>query len=165
MNRKIIISDTGPLIAFAKINFIDILLKLFHPIILTENVVKECLSDLSRPDAQAIQHAIKKNKIKVHSFENNQLFFTLSNILGEGEASAITLALELKATLLIDEKLGRQVAENNKLKIIGTAGVLLLAKKSKLIEKVGLLIDNLKQSGYFFSEGLILEILTRSGEA
>lgn len=69
------------------------------------------------------------------------------------------MACELHAGLLIDEKLGRNAAIKFHLSIIGTAGVLLLAKKKKLIPKIAPLINELKENGYYLSKELIKEIL------
>lgn len=93
--------------------------------------------------------------------ENKVLF----DVLGKGEASAIILASQLKAGLLIDEKLGRKVARKMQLPIIGTAGVLLLAKEKNLILEIAPLIFELKKSGYYLSEELINTVLIRAQEA
>jgi predicted nucleic acid-binding protein len=65
------------------------------------------------------------NDPAIHQYQN------IFDILGPGEATAIILASQLKAGLLIDEKLGRKAAQKMNLHIIGTAGVLLLAKEKK----------------------------------
>ncbi len=44
--------------------------------------------------------------------------------LDPGELSAISLAVELKAPLLIDERMGRKIAKDQGLEIIGAVGVL-----------------------------------------
>jgi predicted nucleic acid-binding protein len=84
--------------------------------------------------------------------------------LGEGEAAAIALAAERGHGVLIDEKLGRAVAEGLKLKVIGTVGVLLLARRRNLIPAVKPLLEDLKTSGHRLSEELIQEALRRAGE-
>lgn len=50
------------------------------------------------------------------------------------------------------------------IKVIGTVGVLLLAKNNKIINKISPLIQALQQSGYFLSTDLINEILKRAKE-
>lgn len=133
-------------------------------IIVPEAVAAECLVDTSRPGASEIQKAIQKKIIKVEANPELDGNHELLTILGKGEAAAITLALKLQTGLLIDERLGRSAAKKLNVKIIGTAGVLLLAKRNKLIDKVSPLIYELKKSGYYLSSELIMEILKKAKE-
>ncbi len=55
-------------------------------------------------------------------------------MLDEGESAAIRLALKLSASVLMDEKSGRKIATNLGLHVIGSAGVLVAAKKRGLID-------------------------------
>jgi predicted nucleic acid-binding protein len=47
------------------------------------------------------------------------------------------------------------------IKIIGTAGILLLAKDEKIIKSVKPVINDLKNAGYYLSDNLIKEVLKR----
>jgi predicted nucleic acid-binding protein len=61
-----------------------------------------------------------------------------------GEAEAVVLALENNIQdILIDEYRGRRLAEARGLAVIGTVGVLLQAKKTKLIQAVKPELDEL----------------------
>src|SRR2546427_12143413 len=84
----------------------------------------------------------------VHGFGNNRsgtlLPDTLRPALGPGERAAISLAAEVKAsTIILDEEPARKVAVQLKIPIIGTAGVLVLAKDLKLIVAVKTRVDAL----------------------
>jgi predicted nucleic acid-binding protein len=153
---KIIIADAGPLIAFGRIKCLSLLAETLGEIIAPRQVLNECLSDLAMPGAREISEAIEKQIVTPHEGPKNHQFQNLFDILGHGEASAIILALQLKAGLLIDEKIGRQTARKMNLRIIGTAGVLLLAKEKKLIE--------LKNVGYYLSEELIETVIKQASE-
>lgn len=163
MDNKIVVADAGPLVAFGRINSLWLLSEILGLIIIPETVAAECITNTSKKGASMIQEAIDNEIIKVHenTRNGNQEF---SDILDAGEAAAIALALKLKTGLLIDEKLGRSVAKKLKLKIIGTAGVILLAKKNKLINKVFPLINDLKDAGYYLSNNLISEVLRQAKE-
>jgi predicted nucleic acid-binding protein len=58
----------------------------------------------------------------------------LAKLLDRGEAEAIVLAQSRDARLLIDERKGRAVARRRGVGVIGTGGVLLLAKREHVID-------------------------------
>jgi len=62
---KAIISDAGPLIAFARMDQLSLLTTVFDAVIIPLIVAQECLVDLSRPGAIAIDEAIKHQIIEV----------------------------------------------------------------------------------------------------
>lgn len=162
--NKIIIADASPLIAFCRIGKLSFISNTLGDIIIPKAVAEECLIDSSRPGANAIQKAIKENIISIYPNPMIQKHDGLLNFLGQGEAHAIVLALQLKTGLLVDDQLGRKAAKKAGLKIIGTAGVLLLAKQKKLIKKLSPILNELKQSGYYLSNELTKEILKRAKE-
>jgi uncharacterized protein len=86
--------------------------------------------------------------------------------LDRGEAEAIALAVELKASaLIIDERQGRNKAESVGLKIIGLLGILLEAKSKGLILSVRPLIDELViKIGFRVQPALYQAILLKAGE-
>jgi predicted nucleic acid-binding protein len=67
--------------------------------------------------------------------------------LDRGEAEAIALYQEKSADyLLIDERLGRKVAQQYGSRIIGSLGILLKAKQTHLLDAIGPCIERLKAS-------------------
>ena len=76
------------------------------------------------------------------------------------------LALELKAdVLLIDEKRGREIAEQNGLHCLGLAGSLLMAKQSALIASLRVVLAELETVGSFYLEESIKKhLLFLAGE-
>ena len=164
MKNKIIIADASPLIALGKVNQLTLLEKLFNKVIIPQEVADECLFDRSRPGAIAIDSAIKQGFITVETTPKTPLYSQLSNLLDKGEAAAIVHAMEINSLLLIDEKLGRNKAKQLGLKIVGTAGLLLIAKQKKIIKKVQPIVMALKQNGYRLSDELIKEILKKAQE-
>ncbi len=164
MSNSIIIADAGPLMAFGRLDFLPVLANTVGPIIIPESVADECTKDNRLPGAQAIQTAIHNQIITIHTAPIAQQSSQLSSLLGPGEAAAIALAIELHAGLLIDEKLTRSVARKLNLKVIGTAGILLLAKQKKLISAVLPIIQELKKTGYYLSDTLIEQIAKIASE-
>lgn len=85
--------------------------------------------------------------------------------LDKGEAETIILASELEADLtILDETLGRYHAKHAGLKITGTHGVLLKAKKSGFVTEIKPLLRRLKDKGIWLSDDLIEKIITLTDE-
>ncbi len=161
--NNIIVSDASPLIAFGGIHRLDILPALFGTVLIPEIIAQECLADKTKTGAAAIEKAIQKKLIQIHT-DIIYRSIDLRDILDEGEAAAISLAHTMQQPLLIDEKLGRGVAKNLGIKIIGTIGVLLLAKQKMIVREIKPILIQLKNGHYFLSEQLIQEALIRAEE-
>ena len=162
--KKVIVADSSPLIAFGSINQLSIVFELFGKIIIPQAVANECLVEITRPGAAAIAKAIETNKIQVHAPIDCQNHTEMRMILDEGEADAIALAHSLNLPLVIDEKLGREIAQEMGIKIIGTVGILLLAKQKKIVKEIKPILMQLKNGRYFLSDKLIKEALKRARE-
>ncbi len=161
--NKVIIADASPLIAFGSIDNLSVLFKLFGKVVIPEVVATECLVDKARPGAIAIAKAIDDKLIQVHSAVISAVDDALA-ILDQGEAAAIALAHSLNLPLIIDEKLGRGVAKKLGVKIIGTIGVLLLAKEKKMVKSIKPILLQLKNGRYFLADALIRDALKRAKE-
>lgn len=126
---------------------LSLLQKLFGEIFVTEEVGKEF--GLVLPDW-----------IKVKEVQNKTQQNALELILDKGEASAIALCLENKNSLLIiDEKKGRRIAQELGVKIIGTLGLVLSAKKNDLLDSVEEFLEKLENAGFHISQNLKDNIL------
>ena len=86
--------------------------------------------------------------------------------LGRGEADAITLALQLSADLLLtDDQEAARAARQVGLKLIGTVGLLLLAKRRGMITSVRETLGLLEQEGgLYLSEAVRLEAMRLAEE-
>jgi len=91
---------------------------------------------------------------------SHQLIKKFQQELDKGEAGAIALAIELKADyLLIDEKVGREVARKNQIAVVGTIGVLIEGKKTGLVKSIKGKMDELKKIGFWISESLYNKVI------
>jgi len=86
--------------------------------------------------------------------------------LDRGEAAALILALEQKADMvLIDERIGREVARELGLSVVGVLGILIQAKDRGLIAAVHPLLQRLRSElDFYLTPALIADILKRAGE-
>ena len=85
--------------------------------------------------------------------------------LGRGEAETIALGMKRPdALLVVDDRAARGAATAARLDVIGTVGVLLLAKERGLVETVGLVLDELTELGFRLSDRVRREALGRAGE-
>jgi predicted nucleic acid-binding protein len=101
----------------------------------------------------------------IKSPRDKHLVNALSRLLGDGESEAIALALELKADFLIlDDLKARKIAREMGVKVMGTAGVLLLAKKRGIVGAVKPLLSELVERGFRISPEVIEVILKAAGE-
>ena len=101
----------------------------------------EVTRDIKKPGAKILKEA---EWITVIEPSNKALVNMLLDFLDEGEANAIALAREINADLvLLDEKEARRIARRLGLKILGTLGILILAKRKGHLKLVKPLIENL----------------------
>jgi predicted nucleic acid-binding protein len=82
--------------------------------------------------------------------------------LDAGEAEAIALAEELLLDLLIDEKAGRNIAQQLGVRVTGVIGVWLEAKTSSLIPAVMPHLERLQSELGFYIAPQLLEKIRRS---
>ncbi len=87
-------------------------------------------------------------------------------ILGSGEASAISLALEISgSTLILDDLQARRVAERLGLAVTGTVGVLVRAKLNGIIESIKPILKKMRGTNFRLSAAIEAEALEQAGES
>lgn len=159
----IIVSDTTPLSELAKVGQLNLLRDIFGQVIIPQEVYNEVTAG-THPAATAVP---LMNWIEVRSVSDSQKVLELRNStkLGWGECGAIILAEELSANrLLIDDSPARKIAESRKLPVIGTVGILLLAKQQSLIPSVKEVLDALIDNGKRISQSLYQQVLNAAKE-
>jgi len=147
----IVIDDASPLVALALCECLGILDKLFNDIKVSRSVYEEVtISD--KPKAEVLKKYLLEKVVDV----DLSALVVDGVSLGKGELSSIALYRYLKADyLLIDEKAGRRVAKLNQIKVVGSLGVLIEAKKKGIILSVKSHIDILRSSHIYFSQDLL----------
>ena len=70
----------------------------------------------------------------------------------------------LAATLLCDDAAARSEARRRGIPVIGTLGVLRLAKDRGLLDRIRPVIEAMRAAGMFVSEALVQEVLASAAE-
>jgi predicted nucleic acid-binding protein len=158
----IIICDTSPLIALSLCNELRFLDILFKDVIVPEKVFDEIMGP-GKPEAEKIAAWVQG---KVQKAAKEQMRRALALSLDAGESEAIALFWEKSADfLLIDEQKGRRIAARHGIKVVGTLGILLLAKQKGLVKVIKPHIELLRRSSIRISEYLYQKALEIAGEA
>lgn len=85
--------------------------------------------------------------------------------LGAGEMEAISLALETKADrVVIDDLPARRLASDLGLAVVGTAGVLFVAKQRGFIPTLRPGLDALRAAGFRLRKDVYEDVLKAAGE-
>ena len=138
----IIVSDTSPISNLLRIGQLPLLQVLYGSVVIPESVYEE----IRALESFGIDTSWLSNTewITIQPVGNRAFADSLKSELDPGEAEAIALAIELKSDrLLIDERLGRQVAQRFSLKVTGLLGVLVAAKQDGLIADLKPVLDDL----------------------
>lgn len=93
--------------------------------------------------------------LRVRQPRGAQMVVRFGAMLQPGESEAITLANELSALLLLDDRRARRAAARIGVTCLGTVGVVLEAKDVGLVEKVEPLLDGLVNVGVYLGAELI----------
>ena len=161
----IVVSNTSPLTNLAATGQMGLLSLLFEQIHIPDAVWQELhAGDIMWPGRKEVDAAtwIKRNRVPTSPFLTE-----LMSDLGPGEAEAISLALDLKADLiLLDEKEGRRKAQRAGLRVMGVGGVLLAAKAQHHLAEVRPCLDDLRQmAGFHLSERVYQTLLAAANES
>jgi len=145
------VSDSSCLIALEKIGHLDLLSKSFDTV--------------SLPPAVQDEFGQNIDWLIVKSIRNKALVNSLKTQIGDGEAEAIALAMELADVFIVlDDKKARRIAKQLELKVIGTVGLLLRAKKKSVVTEIKPILDALHDVDFRIGETLYQEALRLAKE-
>lgn len=119
-----VVSNSTPLIAFARIGRFHLLREMFSEVSIPAAVHEEVVS--AGQGRAGVAEVTNAQWIVCHQVKNNDLVDFLRISLDAGEAEAIALAKETGADLmLLDDKDARHIAGSVGLSFTGTIGILL----------------------------------------
>ena len=149
-----IVSDAGPLIVLLKTDKLLILKKLFG----TVNVPIAVYNEITVKEQEKTLF-LKTEWIKPVKIKKDNDYKLLKELVDRGEAEAIILAKELKSTLLADDAKARKYAMLLNIEVMGTLGLLKLAKNRGVIPSVKTAIRDMLAEGYYIDSRLIAKLL------
>jgi predicted nucleic acid-binding protein len=142
-----IISNTSCLIVLDNIGMLDVLKELYGKVFITEEVSKEFGKTVP-------------NWIEVRKVSDNKYLKLMKNFVDLGEASTIALAVETDDIIIIlDDLKARKLAQKLNLKITGTIGVLIKARKKNIITSTQEVLNRLRNEGFRISDEIEKEFL------
>ena len=162
MTDKGIVVNTSPWIALSICDQIPLLEKLYTDVCIPLHVKEEIMSGERESFGVYELETCQWVRIeKVHDIEKIKLLYELE----QGEAEVIILAKEKSIQLvLIDEKVARLQAKVLGLNVIGTLGVLLMAKKKGLLNAIKPAIAKILENGIWIRDEIVIGILKNAGE-
>src|SRR5436309_14135705 len=157
------VADSSPLIFLAKLKRLDLLRREAEEVLAPPAV----LGEIAEQDDEA-KHQIEEAQrtwLEMRPVRDVRLLAVLKRELGDGEAEAITLALETHAArIVLDDLDARRLADRLGLKLVGTLGLLLASKLRGEIPSLRAEIDRLRNEGFRASPALVEAILRAAGE-
>lgn len=155
-----VFSNTTPFIALASIDQLDLLPKLFGQIHVADEVIEECTAG----GMIVVTPLRELDWIVLVQYPTQPAPHVLLE-LDKGEKATLQAALANHADLvLMDEKIGRNMAEYLGLKVSGTLGVLLKARKVELISSFRDAAQLMRAQGIFYNPALIDRMAATVGE-
>ena len=160
----LVVSNAGPLISLSTVSQLDLLRALFGQIAIPQAVYDEVVvHGEGEPGSREVGES---DWIKIHHVKGHLAVELLRETLDAGESEAIVLAQELNARhVILDDGLARRKARLIKLRLVGTLGVLLMAKEVGLIPAITPILDELRQTEFRVSDRVYQNVLAKAGEA
>ncbi|MBC7320680.1 DUF3368 domain-containing protein [bacterium] len=155
------IFNTSPLIFLTKLELLEETLLLFESSLITGEVLEE-ISARKDNVGDIITRLIRNGRLNLLEIDNKGLFIALNRILGKGESSVITLALEkgdLYTYVILDDHTARKTAIRFGLKVKGTLGIVRrLYELNRLSLSASQLYIKLQNIGFRVKEEIFREI-------
>lgn len=164
MSAPLLVPDSGPLIALARVALLDLPAALYSEVLVPAVVWNEVLRRPPEQERARLQAALAAGSLKIELEPQPPSPPLQDARLGAGERAAIALARLRGAQVLIDERRGRRAAADAGLLVVGTVGLLVRGRQLGLIGPVRPMIDALRSSGYHIGDALAARALAALGE-
>ncbi len=150
----VVVADSSPLIYLSRVGALDLLASVYQDVVIPRAVWNEVVE--RRPSAPGVEAITQALWIRIDDRQLRRDDLGLD----PGETAAIFLAEALHAdALLIDERLGREIAEARGITVRGTLGVLVQARQMGALPALRPVLDALVAEGFRIAPALIREAL------
>lgn len=163
LRNKLVVCDTPCLLYLGRIGRLELLHALFERVAVPSQVALEL--DMGRFWRADTADPRKLEWVRLVEVSPAEIEKLPANRLGEGERAVIAYARSQKDHLTcLDDRMARSFAEDLGLRVIGIVGILIVAKREGLIEKVATVLEHLKHEGFRLGEDVISKALQLAGE-
>lgn len=160
MRIEKVVINSSPLIVLFRSGQADLLPQLFKSVVVPEQVYEEVTAGEKDDAAMALPQSpwIERKKVDI------SLSIAAWN-LGIGESAVFSFAMqEPEYRAVVDDLAARRCARAIEVQTIGTAGLLVLAKRRGVIRSVGNRLLRLRDAGLYLSDSIIRMISHEAGE-
>lgn len=152
------VSNTSPLVLLDKAGYLWILEKLFKKVIIPPAVDMEWL----RPGGYVVPQWLSVATLSQDALATVK---DLSRKIDKGEAESISLFSSIKADwLLLDDLNARTIAKAMGFPVVGVLGILITAKRKKIIPEITTVLEALKQHRFYVSDEILQKALVLANE-
>ena len=158
---KVIVNST-PIIVLSSVNQLELLQKLYNDIYIPQAVYDE----VTEKEDSACHQVKNCSWIHVCQIKNVSEKRMYQAKLHDGEVEVMILAKEnpVDTTVIIDDNAAKKTAKFLGLKVTGTLGIILKAKKQNLISSVTTIMNQLIQNGFYITPDIYDLIKNEAGE-
>jgi predicted nucleic acid-binding protein len=184
VTAAVVIADASPLVALSLIDQLKWLPQLFGAAHVVDAVLAEVLTGHFDASERAIELAVNSKWLVPVSPDAGNLSTDRSTdlttgrvtdfpdhapgceLLDLGEAQTIAYALQQthKPLVLMDERAGRKVCAELHLPVLGTGGLIVLAKRRGLLARIKPEFERLHQAGFWIAPVVTKTLLEQAGE-
>jgi predicted nucleic acid-binding protein len=164
MSAPLLVADSGPLIALARLDLLDLPIQYFQSALLAPTVWDEVIRGPKAEETARLHEALRSGSLWVAEDPVDVPDALVQTGLDTGERDSLALALSLSATVLVDERQGRRAAHTLGLPVLGTLGLLVRARQDGIVPSLRVQIDTLLATGYYLSPELVARVLAEVGE-
>ena len=152
----LVVSDNSPLNLLIQLRLADLIPSMFGQLIIPSEVATEMMAPSTPAD---VRKFIGSPPCWL-SIQDPNILLTISR-LDAGELAAISLAIELQATLFIDELRGRQEARSRGVSVLGLIGILEQAANRGLVNDLAAVHARIRPLGFHISDKILDASLAR----
>jgi predicted nucleic acid-binding protein len=156
------ICNSSPLISLARIDRLDLIEVLAPRIIVPATVVREIEAGSDRDNAA---HAIKRSS-RLQVKPDVELPESVRSLrLDPGESQVLAVAFqEPGCGVVLDDRAARRCAARLSIPMIGTIGIVALARQRGILKAAAPIYQALRAAGLFLSPAIMKAVLSQLGE-